>query len=854
MASVYGNKVNGYWRVYINVSVNNSYSATQSKVSFSYGIDWVKSIAGDDDANNYWTSSDTTYVSCTGETTKKYSPTKVLTKSNTGSGYYQYASSYFIVDKGTSAKTVTLKAHIYHGSTRTTYKGTSDVTTTASITAKDHYTVSYNANGGSGAPSSQTKWYGTTLTLSSTKPTRGGYAFTKWNTKSDGSGTSYSSGGSYTANAGATLYAQWSVTNPPTCKASLSRTTLRQGFDNLVVTISNIYKYSGRSISDITVTINGHKLTGTGTTKTFSAGTFTTADRGTRAVSVTIKDNLGAQTTYTNVGNVSIIAPTWKKTVIVPESDLPPMDKNGTMTLDDLQVYNYTSSKYEAVGKNGLKCDGYVFYEVAVTQVQFEADETRYYTKSGDNYIQCTLYSSYDPNETYYIKGWEFDLTLNENQVSDKTSTTPNTNAHPIKIGFRHYESNVSENGLAFYATSRNQNYSNGIYNVMFVSGCLTIPNFNSRVWWSKYNDPLYFPDTNYIEVGSNDTAVQGLTKVGDYLGVVKQSKTTDTAIFLLYPTSFEEDTTFAVRQGVQGVGALSRYSFNILGDETLFLSPQGVMAIVPNQDEEHKVQNRSYFVDGKLLKESSLSEAYSFVFDGKYFIATDGGHVYVLDGNQRNSWGNDKTNLVYECYYLENVPASCFVKYNDTLVFSNNSEVCRFTDSFMDAYSVDTHDTNVPVSAEWSTIFDDDNALHYYKTMQKKGNLISILPQEDETGFVPTSVDEEAFDENKTNFYTVNDAGEFVQCTENDDYDPDASYYIVHYSATKVFVRKDDAELVEIKRSFNKSSKIPSEMFFNKKFKKYKRLQFIIRNDAEEDFGIDTIIKNYTVGNYAKK
>lgn len=71
------------------------------------------------------------------------------------------------------------------------------------------YTIKYNANGGSGAPSSQTKTYGKTLTLRSGVPTRTGYTFTKWNTASDGSGTSYSAGGSYTANKSATLYAQW---------------------------------------------------------------------------------------------------------------------------------------------------------------------------------------------------------------------------------------------------------------------------------------------------------------------------------------------------------------------------------------------------------------------------------------------------------------------------------------------------------------------------------------------------------------------------------------------------------------------------------------------------------------------
>lgn len=79
------------------------------------------------------------------------------------------------------------------------------------ITAPDPptYTVSYNANGGSGAPAAQTKKYGIDLTLSSTKPTRTGYSFNRWNTAKDGSGTSYSSGGTYTEDEDITLYAIW---------------------------------------------------------------------------------------------------------------------------------------------------------------------------------------------------------------------------------------------------------------------------------------------------------------------------------------------------------------------------------------------------------------------------------------------------------------------------------------------------------------------------------------------------------------------------------------------------------------------------------------------------------------------
>lgn len=73
------------------------------------------------------------------------------------------------------------------------------------------YTVSYNANGGSGAPANQTKTHGIILTLSNTVPTRMGHTFTGWNTEPDGSGTGYDPGSRYGYNAPVTLYAQWTV-------------------------------------------------------------------------------------------------------------------------------------------------------------------------------------------------------------------------------------------------------------------------------------------------------------------------------------------------------------------------------------------------------------------------------------------------------------------------------------------------------------------------------------------------------------------------------------------------------------------------------------------------------------------
>ena len=74
---------------------------------------------------------------------------------------------------------------------------------------KQQHTVSYNANGGTGAPSSQTKVYGYVLTLSTQIPTRAGYEFLYWNTASNGTGKTYNPGDKYGDDVDVTLYAIW---------------------------------------------------------------------------------------------------------------------------------------------------------------------------------------------------------------------------------------------------------------------------------------------------------------------------------------------------------------------------------------------------------------------------------------------------------------------------------------------------------------------------------------------------------------------------------------------------------------------------------------------------------------------
>ena len=91
-----------------------------------------------------------------------------------------------------------------------TYTGNNPLTLYA-VWTRNVWTVSYDANGGSGAPNSQTKNLGTTLVLPLTIPTRKYYKFDGWAISKD-SAAIYSPGSNFTSNEDTTLYAHWTMT------------------------------------------------------------------------------------------------------------------------------------------------------------------------------------------------------------------------------------------------------------------------------------------------------------------------------------------------------------------------------------------------------------------------------------------------------------------------------------------------------------------------------------------------------------------------------------------------------------------------------------------------------------------
>ena len=90
------------------------------------------------------------------------------------------------------------------------------------------YTVTYDGNGNTGgtAPVDPKSPYTVNSTVTVLGPgslTKTGYAFNRWNTAANGTGTSYSTAATFSITSDTTLYAQWTNSTPISCPWSRVR-------------------------------------------------------------------------------------------------------------------------------------------------------------------------------------------------------------------------------------------------------------------------------------------------------------------------------------------------------------------------------------------------------------------------------------------------------------------------------------------------------------------------------------------------------------------------------------------------------------------------------------------------------
>lgn len=256
-----------------------------------------------------------------------------------------------------------------------------------------------------------------------------------------------------------------------------------------------------------------------------------------------------------------------------------------------------------------------------------------------------------------------------------------------------------------------------GAMDRLFLSGN---PDYINQDWFSDQNDPTYFADTYYSSLGTSKSAIMGYSVINNYLATHKDEMETDQFIVLREGVLADNKPVFRSVNTLQGAGAIAKDTFAYLSSEPLFLTRSGVYAITAQDiTGEKNGQNRSFYLNGKLLKESDLEKSFAFVYKDMYWLCVNG-VAYILDGLQpmQTDKSMPYSTRQYAGFYRTNLPANCMWEKDGNLYFgSTDGRVCEFY-SDSDAL-VSYNDDGEKIEAIWETPDLDGKLFYKNKTFR---------------------------------------------------------------------------------------------------------------------------------------
>lgn len=415
------------------------------------------------------------------------------------------------------------------------------------------------------------------------------------------------------------------------------------------------------------------------------------------------------------------------------------------------------------------------------------------------------------------------DFTVNREKgiitFSEAIGVTPSTGVDNVEITFAVKPEEDAEDtaDLINKCTIAIQYGYSGATDRAFVSGNPNAVNFH---YWSDVNDPTFFPALNYAYLGQDSSAIMGYSIIGDALAVHKEDNEQDHNIFLVRG-SYDSNNgyQFAISGGVAGVGAISKYCFKRLGTEPMFLSRQGVYALTTQYlTAERYAQNRSYYVDPRLTDEADLSEAVAIEYNGYYYLGING-HVYVADSRNKSYEKNTpQSEFQYEWYYLTNIDAHVWWKYEGRLFFGDcDGNVKRFMLASEDTAAHNSYnDDGKAIVARWTVPITNFGTISRNKTL--KNFHFMMAPD-----YRRSSV---------KGYYKLNGSEKLVKESRLDTFD------FNDIDFTRFTFVTDDSPMV---------------IATNVKAKKFMHIQFVLVNDAVgEGFGFYEMEASYiVVGKY---
>lgn len=265
----------------------------------------------------------------------------------------------------------------------------------------------------------------------------------------------------------------------------------------------------------------------------------------------------------------------------------------------------------------------------------------------------------------------------------------------------------------------------NGNYDRVFISGNSDYPNYD---WYSEKDDITYFPDTGYSVLGSDASPVNGYAIVSNYLVTLKgDGSDRQTAILRKGDLDTNGNPVFTVVKSLQGYPVIAPDSSIMAGTEPMFLTREGIMAITQYDLSGDQLMNsRSFFLNGKLLKEPHLEDAFA-IRNGDFYLLFLNSHVYILDTLQAITSANAPySTRQYASFYWENVPATCAASIDEVIYFGTaEGDIMRFYTDYDDLTSY--NDNGAAIVCYYDTA--DIDAMIFFKVKTYRYFALRVFP-----------------------------------------------------------------------------------------------------------------------------
>ena len=236
--------------------------------------------------------------------------------------------------------------------------------------------------------------------------------------------------------------------------------------------------------------------------------------------------------------------------------------------------------------------------------------------------------------------------------------------------------------------------------------------------WYSNFEDPAFFPDTNYTKLVRDGARVTGYTVLSNTLAAFIDGASDGRNVVVRSGVLDENgDAVFRVSNTMIGQDAVAPDTFCRTDKEPLFLTNRGVYAITAEELTGEKYsQERSYYIAGAIGAAQGRENACACTYGDFYALALDG-TLYLLDLQQKTYERNSPySSFQYECYYWPNIPARVLFLDGDALCFgTEDGKLCRFHTNVDDVTSY--NDDGAAIDAYWETSDFDGKIFFHVKT-----------------------------------------------------------------------------------------------------------------------------------------